>query len=433
MTTSSVEFDKLHLVAPTVSVRRIYCLLFTILSVNVPGFLEFDSTNRTHDYGLINAQSLSRILLTFVITATLMWIWWKQAAPLILRRLKGGRYLAFCLIYFLALSLAWPINQVALSIFRLGEWTLLYLLVAALYSRISPARASSYVIKVIVRMAAIPALIVLVALPLAPSVAYRNLDEVTGIISGRLGGRLFLPNGLASMLSIVYFYFFLLKSGWRRAIGMVITALLVLLTYSRAGVVGLVVGTLIFFFLYANWFRRMTAIGVCLIGGLTATAYLGTIVQFLGRGNDADNISTLSERATVWAASWQMFLERPFSGYGYISGPKEWLGIYVAATHWNPSNAHNEFIQSLLEAGLFGFVLVVLFYLRLLHCVFRLKFSSRENGFFAAVLFTSLIASSMSPALTGPLNMTGAILLLLGVHLFNYPDGNHFRCLEHPD
>jgi O-antigen ligase len=297
----------------------------------------------------------------------------------------------------------------------------MYCIVIALYSRIAPDEAPAYLSRLFFRLALIPIILVLIVLPLAPDLAFADLDDATGVITGRLGGSMFYPNMLALLANTIVFYSYLLKTGWRRIGGMAFGATVLFFTYSRSGMISLVVCLFLLLLLYGNVWRRVFGIGIVSAGVLGIMAYSGKIVEFLARGHGDDNLSTLSERVQVWMASYEMFRQRPFSGYGYIAGPKEWLGIYVGSAHWMPPHAHNELIQAVLCAGIFGGLALLLLYLLVIRAAFRLDYSRRENVFLAVVLVALLLSSIVAPLLTRESTLEAALFLLLSVHLLNLP------------
>ena len=103
-----------------------------------------------------------------------------------------------------------------------------------------------------------------------------------------------------------------------------------------------------------------------------------------------DLTSTLSDRleergpvdyrAAVYAGGWQMFLERPLTGWGFHQMPAE-LPRYVSGYHERVLYPHNTYLELLVEDGVLGLV----FYLWLMWEMWRLGRAAipaaEENGF----------------------------------------------------
>ena len=101
-------------------------------------------------------------------------------------------------------------------------------------------------------------------------------------------------------------------------------------------------------------------ITVVLVGGATATLFLGDAETILGAfGRDL----TLTGRTDIWTAVLDKIWERPWLGYGYNAF---WLGWgseseeIWRALNWEVPHAHNGFLDLWLELGLLGIVTFVL-------------------------------------------------------------------------
>ena len=85
-------------------------------------------------------------------------------------------------------------------------------------------------------------------------------------------------------------------------------------------------------------------------------------------------------RAAVYGGGWQMFLERPLTGWGFHQMPAE-LPRYVSGYHERVLYPHNTYLELLVEGGVLGLV----FYLWLMWEMWRLGRAAipaaEENGF----------------------------------------------------
>ena len=87
-----------------------------------------------------------------------------------------------------------------------------------------------------------------------------------------------------------------------------------------------------------------------------------------------------SDDLTVYAGGWQMFLERPLTGWGFHQMPAE-LPRYVSGYHERVLYPHNTYLELLVEDGVLGLV----FYLWLMWEMWRLGRApmpaTEESGF----------------------------------------------------
>jgi len=91
---------------------------------------------------------------------------------------------------------------------------------------------------------------------------------------------------------------------------------------------------------------------------------IGTLVALLS----ADMRTSLQDRVeergpveirmAVYKAGWQMFLERPFSGWGINQMPAE-LAKRMSDYHLQAFWVHNTYLEILVEHGIFGFAIYV--------------------------------------------------------------------------
>ncbi|MEQ1867515.1 MAG: O-antigen ligase family protein, partial [Micropepsaceae bacterium] len=99
---------------------------------------------------------------------------------------------------------------------------------------------------------------------------------------------------------------------------------------------------------------------VLLAGGfavlLLAAVFAQSIETYLIRGDQLENIQTMSGRSVMWQAAWQAFLDRPVSGYGFgVGGRSLFLGP-LAGFGAPISSLHSGFMELLVGVGLLGFV-----------------------------------------------------------------------------
>jgi len=148
--------------------------------------------------------------------------------------------------------------------------------------------------------------------------------------------------------------------GWYATL---LAASLVTLVFSqtRAAMAALVIGLVLLLLL-----SRRVALAVGLGGGtavgaaiaLTFTNFGQTFSAFLLRGQSNQEVQGISGRMDVWQASFDAFLRRPLTGYGGFAGSRF---VVLPAYSWqaNASSALSTYVDSLLDLGVVGPLLLV--------------------------------------------------------------------------
>ena len=139
--------------------------------------------------------------------------------------------------------------------------------------------------------------------------------------------------------------------------------------------------------------RGWALLGVALIAlttiawdpGFEATGKaIDSVVAYLARGQDLQQIQNVSGRAEMWTAIWREFTSGRYFGHGYfVTSPTGELLVWnVVANH----TAHNVYLQVLVSTGLVGMVIFIAAVLRILFAVVRLK----DGDLFSQHLFWML-------------------------------------------
>ncbi len=92
----------------------------------------------------------------------------------------------------------------------------------------------------------------------------------------------------------------------------------------------------------------LAGVGIALV--VTSTALLGAL------SDRAEERGPIEYRAAVYAGSWQMFLERPLTGWGFHQMPAE-LPRYVSGYDEKVLYPHNTYLEMLVEQGGAGLAL----------------------------------------------------------------------------
>ena len=401
---------------------RFWSLLVFI--IGFPNFLKWDSTGVTHNQGLFNLTSITSIAITLstglilvgmtMITRTALfqrpmrfptWIWLALLANLILSSVLQPSVIAGHLTKPLPTDLA-------LSLYRLAEWTLAVVVVLSLVSRESEQSASDMTIRVIGIVCWSKLLLIWTMLPIVPKLVYAANEESDSGIA-RLGGTMVNPVHLAIFASIAFFYSIMFVKGRRwRVFGALLALATLGLTYSRSVQLFFVVMVLFYLFYTRSSKLRLMGVLSILLGVLGSVVLSDKIVKYLSRGQGTKNIATLSERTIVWKISEHLLGMRPLLGYGYIAGPKHAIFEEWNYTHWVPPHAHSDFLQAALSGGVIAGLLMVLIYGGGMWTAFRRLREGPSQVFLFLILFQISAMSIIEVLLTTQFTDLGGVFLL---------------------
>jgi O-antigen ligase len=286
---------------------------------------------------------------------------------------KSSEYFSMLALFALAISLvsatfASPRHQLlALKSVFDWHWFLLFMLVASVY----------------VGVVVFPEYAILQD--------YRDQTGVLGFsLQGVLPGLSANAVGtLGAMTGIVAFVRMLLSPGSRLfwVPLLLISVLTMVMTQSRSPILAFVlaVGTV----LVLN--RRFGLLGM--FGGLTGVALLTqqyiqpVVYEFMKRGQNEQNLTSLTGRVTYWQASFEAIRERPLNGYGANIGGRYVLESALGET---VSTVHSSFIEVLLDTGVVGLGLLVAGFLATWVLMFRIRPHVMNNPIGNLLWFESL-------------------------------------------
>ena len=314
--------------------KPIFQALLVIAAVGVPGFLPFDATGLTQEFGLFNAQSFSRIALSL----TVGYIFVSLLALSKAQRIKSGGAnsfsldpdgfrLVFLLYGFFLLSLikAGGPTDFLLGLYRLGEWMLAIGLCSAALgtsgNTLERHRASDTFFRLLKYITTIPVVIVLIGVVVVPDLAWSQGRVL------RLGGYLYSPNTLGVLAGIGAVIFWFHRPGLKSRIWAAVLLIVMVLTYSRGAMIGFLMS--IVFICFTHRKAQVKILGLVAVPALIfvvlafSDVLYDEIGPFLARGQSMEDVETLNSRTDVWAAAWQGILDSPLIGHGYIFGPKD--------------------------------------------------------------------------------------------------------------
>ncbi len=124
-----------------------------------------------------------------------------------------------------------------------------------------------------------------------------------------------------------------------------------LMTRTRGSIAGAAVAVAVMAWVSSG--RRMKpelALASLVGGGALALAFGGPVLDFLMRGETAEQIGTFNRRTEIWTLAWQSFLHHPVFGLGFSSAK----GVFFDET--GLGGAHNAAVNVMIDVGLVGLV-----------------------------------------------------------------------------
>lgn len=198
------------------------------------------------------------------------------------------------------------------------------------------------------------------------------LDESLGYHVDRARGPLLqaVANGVSLNLLGVLALHALLRGRIRGLKAGVLLASLpvaILATMTRAVWLSFVISVGVLIVRSHNWRLRRTCLAVTIVGTLGLPITLSFDGQRRAFTDRLQESGPLDFRQAVYAGGWQMFLEKPFTGWGVNQMPGE-LARHVSGYKEKELYPHNTYLELLVEHGIFGFAL----YAWLMWEIFRL-------------------------------------------------------------
>jgi O-antigen ligase len=198
------------------------------------------------------------------------------------------------------------------------------------------------------------------------------LDESLGYHADRARGPLLqaVANGVSlNLLGVLALHAFLRGRIRGLKCGLLLAALpvAILATMTRAVWLSFAVSIGVLIFLSHNRRLRRICAGVAMVGALGLLMALSFDDQRRALMDRLHESGPLDFREAVYAGGWQMFLEKPFTGWGVNQMPAE-LARHVSGYKETELYPHNTYLEILVEHGVFGLVL----YAWLMWEIFRL-------------------------------------------------------------
>jgi O-antigen ligase len=204
----------------------------------------------------------------------------------------------------------------------------------------------------------------------------------------RLIGLLDDPN-IFIFYNALFFSFYLTHlKGMKHSIGFILCVITSLLTFSRGGIVALILVVLLYMLLanFSKKVKMMTLSLLCLVGLYTSGSFLQIDFNQIiySRINDFTTDGG-SGRFELWGQALDYFMSRPIFGIGAFN-----FSDYYAFEHNKILYVHNTYLEVLVESGIIGFLFYFSSLLMLVITFFRTKLH-KEKPYIVLTLFAFLL------------------------------------------
>jgi O-antigen ligase len=191
-------------------------------------------------------------------------------------------------------------------------------------------------------------------------------------------------------------------------------------------------GILVLGLLYLKWGDRLKPAHGWIIGAIFLIALLplwfgrGFWLGFFGKGSE------LTGRLPLWASLVPYIKQRLVFGYGF--GDAFWKNaayyqpIWTINT-WNPVFAHNGYIEALMDTGIVGLVLWIIFLVQVAY--FSIRIFLRQHNLQALIFFAWFTFTAVANITNNHLGSYETLTWLLLVIAFSYPL-KEMLSLRHP-
>ena len=198
------------------------------------------------------------------------------------------------------------------------------------------------------------------------------LDESLGNHVDRARGPLLqaVANGVSlNLLGVLALHAFLRKRirGLKAAVLLASLPLAILATMTRAVWLSFAVSVGFLIFRSHNQRLRRICVAVTIVGGVSLLIAMSFDDQRQALTDRLKESGPLDFRQAVYAGGWQMFLEKPVTGWGVNRMPEE-LARHVSGYKEKELYPHNTYLETLMEHGVVGLAL----YLWIMWELFRL-------------------------------------------------------------
>jgi len=128
-------------------------------------------------------------------------------------------------------------------------------------------------------------------------------------------------------------------------------------TLSKGAIVAFLVAGL-YCLMRGSKISRKARVWIGILSTLVLVSFWGLAEAYFNLYATGNNVETLTGRTYIWSQTIELFLEKPWLGYGFDS----FRWTFPAFADFLPNHAHNEFFQQLFTYGLVGILVVISVY-----------------------------------------------------------------------
>lgn len=330
-------------------------------------------------------------LLNYLIVLILIAVQWKRIV-LIATRDK----LLWLLVGIALASFLWsdvPTDTLRRSLYFLAT-TLVGLYLAARYTWSEQLRLIGWTLGIVA------------VLSVLYSLAFPSYGIMGGVFAGAWQGVFAQKNRLGRMMTLTAVVFVLIAISrsryyWIAWAGLGLAMGLIMLSTSKTALIVFI--TLMFLLRLSSALRWNSSLAITffmfmvLVGGSAATWLVGNAEAILhSMGRDL----TFTGRSDLWAALLDKLWQHPWLGYGYSAFWRDWDGesSYIwLVIGWEPTQAHNGFLDVALQLGLLGLFVFTLSYLRAyLKAINWARSTKTAEGFWPLMYLTYFFLSNLT-------------------------------------
>lgn len=193
------------------------------------------------------------------------------------------------------------------------------------------------------------------------------------------------------------------------AIALTICTVALIATKTRGSMAGAAFGVLVVVTMSIRRSDRLPAVALGAMGASVIALVFGpSLLEFLTRGETTEELTSLSNRTTLWSLAYRLFLERPFSGWGLTAS----RGLFFDEV--GLGGAHSAIVNVAVDGG----IVVTAFWVGLIVAILAaLRRVWRSNAEVDSILVMGIMATMLMNGLTtegmGSGNGVSALWLLI--------------------
>ena len=246
----------------------------------------------------------------------------------------------------------------------------------------------------------------------------RSVPRLTGAASND-------PNIIVFYFTLYFFFTITNLKDRLNKIGFLLVSLVILLTFSRGAYLSIVFGLIILF---------LTSSGIkSKIKAITTTMFLVFVLYMIGDKMIINPINYIISRFTklfsdggsgrlvIWSNAINTFLDNPIFGIGINSIREYNLEKYMKGMY-----VHNSFLEVLVETGIVGFVIYIIFWVLLLRKASILSKVQKK----AKYILVTLLAIFVQMNLLSVLQNEGFYFVLILLYRYSFEYLNKSNSLE---